>query len=101
MDSLHFAGAIATTNCPGAPRLEFLAGRPNAKIPASIGTVPEPQDNVTDILARMADAGFTPEDLIHLLASHSVARADHVDPTLDAAPFDSVSSTEDIVPSAC
>ena len=76
----------------GAPQLEFLAGRPNATAPAIDGLIPEPQDSVTSILTRFDDAGgFTPFEVISLLASHTVARADHVDPTLDAAPFDSVS----------
>lgn len=43
----------------------------------------------------MSDAGFSPTDLIHLLASHTVARADHVDPTLQAVPFDSTPFTFD------
>ncbi|KIJ44687.1 class II peroxidase [Sphaerobolus stellatus SS14] len=89
-DLIQFGGAVALSNCPGAPRLEFMAGRPNATAPAPDGLIPEPQDTVTDILARMADGGgFTPDEVIALLASHSIARADHVDPTLDAAPFDS------------
>ena len=76
----------------GAPQLQFLAGRPNATAPAIDGLIPEPQDSITDILARFDDAGgFTPFEVVSLLASHTVARADHVDPTLDAAPFDSVS----------
>ena len=39
----------------------------------------------------MADAGFTPEELIHLLASHSIADQADVDPSpkVFGAPFDS------------
>ncbi|KAJ6615065.1 manganese peroxidase isozyme 2 precursor [Mycena sp. CBHHK59/15] len=89
-DLVQFAGAVAVSNCPGSPRLEFLAGRPNKTIPAIDGLIPEPQDSVTSILARMADGGnFSPFEVISLLASHSVARSDHVDETLEAAPFDS------------
>ncbi|KAJ6619023.1 manganese peroxidase [Mycena sp. CBHHK59/15] len=89
-DLVQFAGAVALSNCPGAPQLEFLAGRPNATIPAIVGLIPEPQDNVTSILERFVDAGnFSPFEVISLLASHSVARADKVDETIDAAPFDS------------
>nr|Q70LM3.1 RecName: Full=Manganese peroxidase 2; Short=MnP2; AltName: Full=Manganese peroxidase isozyme 2; Flags: Precursor [Phlebia radiata]CAD92854.1 manganese peroxidase precursor [Phlebia radiata] len=89
-DLVQFAGAVAISNCPGAPQLEFLAGRPNATAPAIDGLIPEPQDDVTKILARFKDAGnFSPAEVVALLASHSIARADHVDPTLDAAPFDS------------
>ena len=94
-DLIQFAGAVGVSNCPGAPKLEFLAGRPNATIPASDGTVPEPQNTADEIFERMGDAGFSPADLIHLLASHSVARADHVDPTIQAVPFDSTPFTFD------
>jgi len=95
-DLIQFAGAVGITNCPGAPRLEFLAGRPNATAPAPDGLIPEPQDPVEKIFARMADGGgFTPKELIALLASHTIARADHVDPTLDAAPFDTTPFTFD------
>lgn len=94
-DLIQFAGAVGVSNCPGAPRLQFLAGRPNATVPASDGTVPEPQDPVTMILNRMSDAGFSSNDLIHLLASHSIARADHVDPTIQTVPFDSTPFTFD------
>jgi hypothetical protein len=95
-DLIQFAGAVALTNCPGAPRLEFLAGRPNATAPAPDGLIPEPQDSVTKIFERFSDGGgFTPDEVIALLASHTIARADHVDATLDAAPFDSTPFTFD------
>ena len=55
----------------GAPRLEFLAGRPNATAPAIDGLIPEPQDSVTSILARFEDAGnFSPSEVVALLASY-------------------------------
>ncbi|EMD37370.1 fungal class II heme-containing peroxidase [Gelatoporia subvermispora B] len=95
-DLVQFAGAIALTNCPGAPQLEFLAGRPNHTIAAVDGLIPEPQDDVTKILARFDDAGgFSPFEVVSLLASHTVARADKVDETIDAAPFDSTPFTFD------
>jgi hypothetical protein len=93
-DLVQFAAAVGLTQCPGAPPLEFLAGRPNAKQVPPDGLVPEPQDSVDSILSRFADAaGFTSSDVVSLLASHTIARADHVDPTLDAAPFDSTPFT--------
>ncbi|KAF8581453.1 class II peroxidase [Ramaria rubella] len=95
-DLIQFAGAVGLTNCPGAPQLEFLAGRPNATAPAPDGLIPEPQDDVDKIFARFDDGGgFTPDEIIALLSSHTIARADHVDPTLDAAPFDSTPFTFD------
>lgn len=89
-DLIQFAAAVGIANCPGAPRLQFLTGRPNATAPAPDGLIPEPQDSVTKILQRFDDAdGFTPAEVIALLASHSIARADHVDPNISAVPFDS------------
>lgn len=58
--------------------------------PAPDLTVPEPFDTVDSILARFADAGsFTPAEVVALLVSHTVAAADHVDPTIPGTPFDS------------
>ncbi|GJJ13039.1 hypothetical protein Clacol_007288 [Clathrus columnatus] len=95
-DLIQFAGAVGISNCPGAPRLQFLLGRPNATAPAPEGLIPEPQDTVTSILARMSDGGnFSPDEVIALLASHSIARSDHVDPTIRAVPFDSTPFTFD------
>ena len=93
-DFIQLAGAVGITNCPGAPRLEFLKGRKDGTRPAPDGTVPLPFDSIDKILARMEDGGsFSPAEVVALLASHSVARADHVDPDLDAAPFDTVSNS--------
>ncbi|KAJ7677881.1 putative versatile peroxidase [Mycena polygramma] len=88
-DFIQFAGAVGVSNCPGAPRLEYLHGRPKATEASPPGLVPEPQDTITSILARFAEVGFSPEEVVALLASHSVAAADHVDPNIPGTPFDS------------
>ncbi|KAJ7455092.1 manganese peroxidase [Mycena latifolia] len=89
-DLVQFAGAVALSNCPGAPKLEFLAGRPNKTILPQEHLIPLPEDSVDKILARMADAGnFSAFEVVSLLSAHSIARADHVDTKIDAAPFDS------------
>ncbi|THH03507.1 hypothetical protein EW145_g6201 [Phellinidium pouzarii] len=88
-DLIQFAAATGLANCPGAPRLQFLVGRPNATIPAEDGAIPGPADTVDTILSRFADAGFTSNEVIHLLASHSVARSDTIVPDHQAVPFDS------------
>lgn len=88
-DLIQFAAAVGLSNCPGAPRLQFLVGRPNATAPAQDGAIPGPADSVDSILSRFADAGFTTEEVIHLLASHSVARSDTIVPDHQAVPFDS------------
>ncbi|VDC07243.1 unnamed protein product [Peniophora sp. CBMAI 1063] len=89
-DFIQFAGAVGVSNCPGAPRLQFLLGRKDATHPAADKTVPEPFDTVDSILARFSDAGgFSAAEVVALLASHSVAAADHVDPSIPGSPFDS------------
>ncbi|KAF5354502.1 hypothetical protein D9758_012405 [Tetrapyrgos nigripes] len=88
-DFIQFAGAVGVSNCPGSPRLEFLAGRPNVTQPSPPDLVPEPSDPIDQILKRFADAGFTPNELVALLASHSIAAQDHVNPNIAGSPFDS------------
>ncbi|KAF7359632.1 Peroxidase [Mycena venus] len=94
-DFIQFAGAVGVSNCPGAPRLEFLLGRPAATAASPAGLIPEPQDSVDSILARFADAGFSSDEVVALLASHSVAAADLVDPTIPGSPFDSTPAVFD------
>ncbi|KAK7688353.1 hypothetical protein QCA50_008725 [Cerrena zonata] len=94
-DFIQFAGAVGVSNCLGGPRLQFLAGRANFSLPAPDKTVPEPQDPINQIFARMGDAGFSPNEVADLLASHSVAAQDHVDPSVHGSPFDSTPSDFD------
>ncbi|KAJ6610562.1 lignin peroxidase LiP2 precursor [Mycena sp. CBHHK59/15] len=97
-DFIQFAAAVSLSLCPGAPQVGFMMGRPMplAPAPGPDGLVPEPFDNVDVILARMKDAGgFTPAEVVALLASHSVAGADTVDPTIEGVPFDSTPSLFD------
>uniref|UniRef100_A0A8H7XNU8 Peroxidase n=1 Tax=Psilocybe cubensis TaxID=181762 RepID=A0A8H7XNU8_PSICU len=94
-DFVHLAAAIGTANCPGAPQLEFQFGRPPPLAPAPDLTIPEPTDSVTKILERFADAGFSPKEAVALLASHTIAAADVVDPTIPGTPFDSTVGTFD------
>ncbi|KAF7317425.1 Peroxidase [Mycena chlorophos] len=97
-DFIQFAGAVSLSLCPGAPQVGFFMGRPPPKAPAPApdGLVPEPFDSVSKILARMSDAGgFSPEEVVALLSSHSVAGADTIDPTIPGTPFDSTPSIMD------
>ncbi|KAJ7187635.1 versatile peroxidase VPS1 [Mycena pura] len=94
-DFIQFAGAVGLSNCPGAPKLEFLAGRPNSSTPAPDNLVPGPADSVTKIIERFADAGFNSDEMVDLLASHSVAAQHGIDPSIPGAPLDSTPGTFD------
>ncbi|KAJ6549160.1 manganese peroxidase 3 [Mycena sp. CBHHK59/15] len=93
-DFIQFAGAVGVSNCPGAPRLNFLLGRPLAKAASPIGLVPEPFDTITSVLQRFAEVDFSPEevDIVFVnrsyFQSHTIAAADHVDTSV-RTPFDS------------
>ncbi|KAF8997383.1 MnP-atypical-a, class II peroxidase [Cyathus striatus] len=94
-DFVHLAAAIGTANCPGAPRLQFMFGRPPPVAPAPDLTVPEPTDSVTAILSRFADAGFSAPEVVALLSSHTIAAADVIDTDIPGTPFDSTVGTFD------
>ncbi|KAJ7477706.1 heme peroxidase [Mycena latifolia] len=83
-DFIQFAGAVG-----------FLAGRLNISLPSPPGLVPDPFDPVDKILDRMGDAGFSPNEIVDLLASHTIAAQDHVDETIPGTPFDSAPGTFD------
>lgn len=74
-DFVHLAAAVGTANCPGAPQLDFFFGRAPPVAPAPDLTVPEPTDSVDAIIERFADAGFSVDEIVALLSSHTVAAA--------------------------
>lgn len=94
-DFIQLAGAVSLSLCPGAPRVGFALGRPQPVAASPPNLIPQPQDSVDSILARMSDAGFSKQELIALLASHSIAGADDVDPTIPGTPFDSTPAVFD------
>ncbi|KAH8091363.1 manganese peroxidase 2 [Cristinia sonorae] len=89
-DFIQFAGAVGLSNCHGAPRLQFLAGRSNHSRPApDEGLIPAPFHTADQIFARMKDAGFSPEEVVALSAAHSVGAQHQLDPSINNAPLDS------------
>ena len=74
------------SNCRGGPRLQFLAGRSNHSQVSPDHLIPLPTDSVDSIIARFADAGFAPSEIVDLLASHTVAAQDHIDPVSPTTP---------------
>ncbi|KAJ7028310.1 putative versatile peroxidase [Mycena alexandri] len=93
--SIQLAAAGSVRNCAGGPRISFLAGRPSATHASPVDLVTEAFDSVDKILARVQDAGLTPQELVDLLASHSIGLQDTVDPTISGTPFDTTPSVFD------
>jgi hypothetical protein len=57
-----------------------MAGHPDAMQAAPDLLMPELFDSVEKILARIGDAGLSPEELVDLLASHSVGVQKDINP---------------------
>ncbi|KAF7294585.1 Peroxidase [Mycena indigotica] len=94
-DIIQFIAVVSVRNCPGGPLIPFFAGRPNATKWAPDGLVPEAFDSVTKILNRVHDAGLTADDLVDLLASHSIGKQETIDPSIPGTPFDTTPSILD------
>lgn len=94
-DFIQLAGAVSLVQCPGAPQIPFLLGRPPPKAPSPNFLVPEPFNTTTQILDRMGSVGFSPQEVVALLSSHSIAGADTVDTSIPGTPFDSTPSVYD------
>ena len=47
--------------------------------------IPAPFHTVDQILDRMADAGFQPDEVVQLMTAHSVAAQHGVDPALNVS----------------
>ena len=87
MYSIQFAGALSLTVCPGAPKVKFSIGRPPPIAPAPNFIIPQPVNTTDELLAAFAAVGFSPQELIALLSSHSVAGADDFSPPLQGYAF--------------
>ncbi|TFK27222.1 heme peroxidase [Coprinopsis marcescibilis] len=96
-DILNFANTVGLGNCPGAPKLEFLAGKSNSSQVSPPGLIPGPGNSATTILNRMGDAGFTSDETVDLLAAHTIASQEalNLNPASARAPFDSTPAVFD------
>ena len=78
------AGSLSLATCPGAPQVKLAIGRPQPKAASPDELVPEPFDPIDKILSRMAAGGnFSPQEVVALLSSHSVAGADTIVPGME------------------
>jgi hypothetical protein len=80
MYSIQLAGALSLTLCPGAPRVKYVIGRPPPIAPAPDFIVPQPINTTDELLTAFAAVDFSPQELIALLSSHTVAGVDDFDP---------------------
>lgn len=76
--------------------MQALVGRKDNSNAAPVGSVPSSRDSISSILATFAAKGFSPDDVVALMGTHSVAVQVHDDPEQAGKPLDSTPATYDL-----
>jgi hypothetical protein len=95
-DMIQFAAAIAISQCPLGPKVRALVGRKSSKKAAHVGSVPSSRDPVAKILRAFSAKGFSAQDVVALMGTHSVAIQLHDDPSQAGKSLDSTPSVYDM-----
>jgi hypothetical protein len=94
-DMIQFAAAIAIAECPLGPTVKAWAGRKDSSTSAPLNSVPSSRDSVDKILSAFSAKGFSADDVVALLGTHSVAVQVNDDPSQAGKSLDSTPSTCD------
>jgi len=94
-DMIQFAAATAIAVCPLGPKVQALVGRKDSSVAAPAGQVPSSKDSVERILAAFSAKGFSADDVVALMGTHSVAVQVFDDPAQAGKALDSTPSTYD------
>ncbi|KAH7382207.1 ligninase LG6 precursor [Pyrenochaeta sp. MPI-SDFR-AT-0127] len=95
-DMIQFAAAMAISACPLGPKVRALVGRNDSSNAAPEGLVPNSKDSVDKILAAFGAKGFSPDDVVALMGTHSVALQFNDDPSQAGKSLDSTPSVYDM-----
>lgn len=88
-DMIQFAAAYAISACPLGPNVRALVGRTDSSVAAPLNSMPSSKDSVDSILAAFKARGFSSDDVVALLGTHSVAIQVVTDPNKAGRPLDS------------
>ncbi|KAF2825024.1 ligninase LG6 precursor [Ophiobolus disseminans] len=94
-DMIQFAAATAIAVCPLGPKVRALVGRKDSSNAAPVGLVPSSRDAVDKILAAFSAKGFSSDDVVALMGTHSVAVQVNDDPSQAGKSLDSTPSKYD------
>jgi hypothetical protein len=95
-DMIQFAAATAISQCPLGPKVQALVGRKDSKKAAHVGSVPSSRDSVDKILGVFRNKGFSAQDVVALMGTHSVAVQLNDDPSQAGKSLDSTPSVYDM-----
>ncbi|KAF7678340.1 ligninase lg6 precursor [Alternaria burnsii] len=94
-DMIQFAAATAISACPLGPRVQALVGRKDSSKAAPVGSVPSSRGTLISILGAFGAKGFSADDVVALMGTHSVALQFNDDPSQAGKSLDSTPSTYD------
>lgn len=94
-DMIQFAAAAAISACPLGPRVKALVGRTDSDEAAPLNSMPGSRDSIESILAKFAAKGFSADDVVALMGTHSVAVQVNDDPSQAGKALDSTPSEYD------
>jgi hypothetical protein len=92
---IQFAAATAISSCPLGPRVKALVGRKDSSSAAPLHSVPGSRDPIKSILSAFAAKGFSSDDVVALMGTHSVAVQVADDPSQAGKSLDSTPSVYD------
>lgn len=95
-DMIEFAAAVAISSCPLGPRVRALVGRKDSSEAAPLNSMPGSRDSISSILAKFAAKGFSGDDVVALMGTHSVAVQVNDDPAQAGKSLDSTPSVYDL-----
>ncbi|KZM24783.1 Manganese peroxidase [Ascochyta rabiei] len=94
-DMIQFAAATAISSCPLGPRVKALVGRKDSSDAAPLNSMPGSRDSIDSILDKFAAKGFSGDDVVALMGTHSVAVQVNDDPAQAGKSLDSTPSVYD------
>ncbi|KAH7082183.1 ligninase LG6 precursor [Paraphoma chrysanthemicola] len=94
-DIIQFAAAVAIAECPLGPKVKALVGRKDSSTAAALNSMPSSKDSVDKILAAFSAKGFSSDDVVALMGTHSVAVQVNDDPSQAGKSLDSTPSVYD------
>ena len=95
-DMIQFAAATAISACPLGPRVQALVGRTDNSEAAPLNSVPGSRDPISSILEKFAAKGFSGDDVVALMGTHSVAVQVNDDPAQAGKSLDSTPRVYDL-----
>ena len=93
---IQFAAATAISACPLGPRVQALVGRTDNSEAAPLNSVPGSRDPISSILEKFAAKGFSGDDVVALMGTHSVAVQVNDDPAQAGKSLDSTPRVYDL-----